>query len=91
MMHARHNKKPVEGHKALEMRMRESMESLEDSYTYVAFQSTPDCLEVLSVESPKNDPYRLPMNKKLSPPININRRKNPFISDIQRDACLERI
>ena len=91
MMQAKHNKIPVEGHKALEMRMREAMESIEDSYTYAAYQSTPDCLEILSIESPKADPYRLPIKKKLSPPINIHRRKNPFVTTIQRDTCLERI
>lgn len=52
----KYSKIPVKGDKALEMTMQDVMEGLEDSATYFAFNSTPDTLEVLSIEPPKGDP-----------------------------------
>ena len=91
MMQARHSQIPIKEQKALEMRMREVMENLEDSCTYTAYQSTPDSLEILSIESPKADPYGPTVNNPPCKAININSRKNPFVSAIKRDAYLERL
>ena len=48
---------PVKGGKALEMTMRNVLDGLEDSASYFAYQSTPDNLEILSIEVPKGDPH----------------------------------
>lgn len=52
----KYSKIPIKGDKALEMTMQDVMEGLEDSASYFAFRSTPDTLEVLSIEPPKGDP-----------------------------------
>jgi hypothetical protein len=44
---------PVKGEKRLEMAMRDVMDGLADSACYFAFRSTPDTLEILSIEPPK--------------------------------------
>lgn len=55
-MKKKYHKIPVKGGKALEMTMQNVLEGLEDSASYFAFQSTPDTLEILSIERPKGDP-----------------------------------
>ena len=62
-MKKRYHKITVKGGKALEMTMQNVLEGLEDSASYFAFQSTPDTLEILSIERPKGDPItnRQPM------------------------------
>ncbi len=55
-MKKKYHKIPVKGDKALEMTMQNVLEGLEDSASYFAFQSTPDTLEILSIERPKGDP-----------------------------------
>ncbi|MGD8525382.1 MAG: hypothetical protein PVJ63_03980 [Thioalkalispiraceae bacterium] len=44
-------------HKALEMTMRDVLDSLEDAASYMALHSTPEGLEILSIEAPGRDPY----------------------------------
>lgn len=56
-MKKKYHKIPVKGCKALEMTMQNVMEGLEDSASYFAFQSTPETLEILSIERPKGDPF----------------------------------
>ena len=55
-MRKKYHKIPVKGDKALEMTMQNVLDSLEDSASYFGFQSTPDTLEILSIERPKGDP-----------------------------------
>ena len=52
----KYTKIPVKGNKALEVTMQDVMDGLEDSASYFAFRSSPDTLEVLSIEPPKGDP-----------------------------------
>lgn len=53
----KYTKIPVKGGKALEMTMQNVLDGLEDSASYFAYQSTPDKLEILSIEFPKGDPH----------------------------------
>ena len=55
-MKKKYHKIPVKGDKALEMTMQNVLEGLEDSASYFGFQSSPDTLEILSIERPKGDP-----------------------------------
>ena len=55
-MKKKYHKIPVKGGKALEMTMQNVLDSLEDSASHLAFNSTPDTLEILSIERPKADP-----------------------------------
>lgn len=55
-MKKKYHKIPVNGGKALEMTMQNVLEGIEDSASYFAYQSTPDTLEILSIERPKGDP-----------------------------------
>ncbi len=55
-MKKKYHKIPIKGGKALEMIMQNVLEGIEDSASYFAFQSTPDTLEILSIERPKSDP-----------------------------------
>jgi len=84
-------KAPVKGDKSLEMVMRDVMAGLMDSASYFAYRSTPDTLEILSIEPPKGDPF-------LSAPIPANvtplrRARSNDIVDflVRRETRLERI
>ena len=44
---------PVQGGKSLEMAMRDVLDGLADSAYYFAYRSTPDTLQILSIEPPK--------------------------------------
>ena len=44
---------PVQGGKSLEMAMRDVLDGLADSACYFAYRSTPDTLQILSIEPPK--------------------------------------
>lgn len=67
--------------------MRDSMEGLADSATYFAYCSSPDTLEILSIEPPKT----LNFNKKPATVVKVKPVQD--ISDylIQRELHLERI
>ena len=81
------NKVPIQGGKALEMVMRDSMGSLADSATYFAYRSNPDTLEILSIEPPKT------LNFEKKPANVVQVKPLPDIADylIQRELHLERI
>ena len=86
-MAKRINRAPVQGGKALEMAMRDSMEGLADSAAYFGYRSNPDTLEILSIEPPKTLNFvKNPENVILMKPVQD-------ISDflIQRELRLERI
>ena len=42
----------IQGTKALEMAMRDVMDSLEDSLCCLGYQPLSDCMEILSIEAP---------------------------------------
>ena len=45
----------VQGTKALEIAMRDVMDSMEDSLSSLGFQPLSDCMEILSIEAPISD------------------------------------
>lgn len=49
--------KALQGEKALEMAMRDSMENLCDAASYFAYSPSPETLQILSIEAPKGDPF----------------------------------
>ena len=73
---ARIHKKPAHGAKALEMSMRDVMDGLYDSACYFAFRSTPDTLEILSIEPPKGDPFAMPTKRAKVHRLPVNRTSN---------------
>jgi len=87
------NRAPVQGGKALEIVMRDSMEGLVDSAAYFAYRSNPDTLEILSIEPPKT----LNFEKKPASVTHVSpaNQAKPIqdITDylIQRELRLERI
>jgi hypothetical protein len=85
-------KAPVKGEKSLEMVMRDVMEGLTDAASYFAFRSTPDTLEILSIEPPKGDPFQTgrPNNANVTP---LRRARSHDIVDflVRRETRLERI
>lgn len=56
--------------------MRDVMDGLYDSACYFAFRSTPDTLEILSIEPPKGDPFAMPYKKAKVHRIPVNRTAN---------------
>ncbi len=80
---------PVRGGKALEMAMRDVMDSMADSASYFAYRSTPDTLEILSIEPPGRDPFR----REPAEITTIQRARSHDIVDYlyRREAQLERI
>ncbi len=73
---ARIHKKPVHGTKALEMNMRDVMDGLYDSACYFSYRSTPDTLEILSIEPPKGDPFAMPTRRAKVHRIPVHRTSN---------------
>jgi hypothetical protein len=73
---ARIHKKPVSGTKALEMTMRDVMDGLYDSACTFAYRSTPDTLEILSIEPPKGDPFAMPTTRAKVHRIPVHRTTN---------------
>lgn len=71
--------------------MRDVMESLVDAASYFAYRSTPDTLEILSIEPPKGDPF---MNGQAPASITpLHRGRSHDIVDflVRRETRLERI
>ena len=81
----------MKGSKALELVMRDVMVGLTDSASYFAFRSTPDTLEILSIEPPKGDPFQSTITcAKVTP---LRRARSTDIVDflVRRETRLERI
>jgi len=78
---------PLKGSKALEMRMRDTMDGIFDSALYFAFRSSPETLQILSIEPPK------PVNFNQPPAEVVSVRAYQDITDylIQRELHLERL
>lgn len=73
--------------------MRDVMEGLADAASYFAFRSTPDTLEILSIEPPKGDPFmrgQAPTPATITP---LRRGRSHDIVDflVRRETRLERI
>lgn len=84
-------KAPVKGEKSLEMVMRDVMEGLTDAASYFAYRSTPDTLEILSIEPPKGDPFQ--SNRSTAKVTPLRRARSHDIVDflVRRETRLERI
>jgi len=81
------NRAPIEGGKALEIAMRDTMEGLADSAAYFAYRSTPETLQILSIEPPKT----LNFEKKPANVTHVKPRQDITDYLIQRELRLERI
>jgi hypothetical protein len=84
-------KAPKKGDKSLEMVMRDVMAGMTDAASYFAYRSTPDTLEILSIEPPKGDPFH-----KTQAPANVTPLRRSRSNDIvdflvRRETRLERI
>lgn len=84
-------KAPVTGGKALESIMRDVMTGLTDSASYFAFRSTPDTLEILSIEPPKGDPFQSPKASATVTPLPRARSRDIVDFLVRRETRLERI
>lgn len=82
---------PVSGAKSLEMAMRDVMDSLADSACYFAYRSTPDTLQILSIEPPKQLNFEHPPAEVI--PVAAYRSRSRDIVDflIRRETELERV
>ena len=82
---------PVNGGKSLEMAMRDVMDSLADSACYFAYRSTPDTLQILSIEPPKQLSFERPPADVI--PVEAYRARSRDIVDflIRRETELERV
>lgn len=78
---------PSRGEKALEMIMRDTMDSLADSASYMAYHYSMENLEILSIEPPKV----LNFEKKRGNVCNLS--QTPDISEylIRRELQLQRL
>lgn len=84
-------KVPIKGDKSLEMVMRDVMAGLADAASYIAYRSTPDTLEILSIEPPKDVLFlRTPPTDNVTP---LRRTRSNDIVDflVCRETRLERI
>jgi len=81
------HKIPCPGGKNLELVMRDTMESLSDSASYMAYQYSMEGLEILSIEPPKV------VNFEKKPASVTKVHPTPDISEylIQRELHLERL
>ncbi len=78
---------PRKGGKALEMAMRDTLDGLYDSASYFGFHSSPQTIQILSIESPK------PVNFDQPPAQVLRVQKIQDVTDylIQRELHLERL
>ena len=82
---------PVSGGKSLEMAMRDVMDSLADSACYFAYRSTPDTLEILSIEPPKQINFDNPHAQVIPVQAYQSRSRNIVDFLIRRETELERM
>jgi hypothetical protein len=84
-------KTSVNGEKCLEMAMRDVMEGLTDAASYFAFRSSPDTLEILSIEAPKGDPVKSDRPHASVTPLRRARSHDIVDFLVRRETRLERI
>lgn len=82
---------PVNGSKSLEMAMRDVMDSLADSACYFAYRSTPDTLEILSIEPPKQVNFDSPPAEVITVKAYQSRSRDIVDFLIRRETELERL
>jgi len=78
---------PLSGGKALELTMRDTQDGLDDIAAYFGFQSSPETVQILSIENPK------PVNFKQAPAKVVPVHRIQDVTDylIQRELHLERL
>jgi len=78
---------PIKGDKALELTMRDTLDGLYDTATYFGFHSSPETVQILSIEPSK------PVNFERAPAQVISVHSLQDITDylIQRELHLERL
>lgn len=84
-------KPPIQGSRGLELVMRDVLDGLNDSAAYFAYRSTPDTLEILSIEPPRGDPFRQPPVKNKVTALRRARSHDVVDYLTRREARLERI
>ncbi|MBI1425536.1 MAG: hypothetical protein GC149_19035 [Gammaproteobacteria bacterium] len=84
-------KAPTKGDKHLELIMRDVLTGLSDSACYFAYRSTPDTLEILSIEPPKGDPFLTERTSATVTPLRRARSKDIVDYLVRRETRLERI
>ena len=82
---------PVNGGKSLEMAMRDVMDSLTDSACYFAYRSTPDTLQILSIEPARQVNFHGPTAEVI--PVRQSQSRSRDLVDylIRRETELERL
>ena len=81
----------VTGDKSLEMVMRDVMEGLTDAASYFAYRSSPDTLEILSIEPAKDDPLKSDRPHATVTPLRRARSHDIVGFLVRRETRLERI
>ena len=71
--------------------MRDVMAGLSDSASYFAYRSTPDTLEILSIEPPKGDPFLTERTNATVTPLRRARSNDIVDYLVRRETRLERI
>lgn len=84
-------KSPIAGSRGLELVMRDVLDGLNDSAAYFAYRSTPDTLEILSIEPPRGDPFRQPQAANKVTPLRRARSHDIVDYLTRRETRLERI
>lgn len=82
---------PVNGAKSLEMAMRDVMDSLADSACYFAYRSTPDTLQILSIEPARQLNFQGPTAEVISVKQYQARSRDIVDYLIRRETELERM
>jgi hypothetical protein len=82
---------PVQGGQALEMTMRDVIEGLLDSACYFAYRSTPDTLEILSIEPPKPGNWEQPSAEIIQVKDFQQRSRDIVEYLMRRETDLERV
>jgi len=78
---------PLKGIKSLEIAMRDTMEGMFDSAIYFAYRSSPDTVQILSIEAPKPVNFNHPTAQVI--PVRACQKISDYL--IQRELHLERL
>jgi len=78
---------PLKGAKALEVAMRDTLDGLYDSAIYFGFQSSPETMQILSIEPPKPVKFDQPPAEVV--PVASYQDVTDYL--IQRELHLERL
>ncbi len=82
---------PVEGTKSLEMAMRDVLDSLTDSVSYLAYQPGIETFKILSIEAPKQVNFDSPPAEVICVTSHKQRSRDVVDYLIRRETQLERI